>query len=311
MQVIRSVEEMKSFVGETRRAAKSLALVPTMGALHNGHLSLVRKAKNQCDTTVVSIFVNPTQFGPSEDLERYPRNLEKDVKALMPFNVSAAFVPSVEEMYPVGFATTVDPGAIGRRLEGASRPDHFRGVATVVLKLFNIVMPDRAYFGQKDFQQTVVISGLVKDFNLGVRMVLCPIVRDGDGVAVSSRNIYLAAEERVAARALNRSLEKARKLVWGGEILTHRVMGEMRRLLGSDSRVGLDYLEIVDPGSLNSVERITAGCLALVAVKIGSTRLIDNTILGPFGASEEDLLRISRANHCGAALPSPKSLQAS
>jgi pantoate--beta-alanine ligase len=297
MQVIRSVEEMKSFVAEAPRAGKSLGLVPTMGALHSGHLSLVRKAKNQCDATVVSIFVNPTQFGPSEDLERYPRNLEKDLETLRPFNVSATFVPSVKEMYPAGFATTVDPGVIGRQLEGASRPDHFRGVATVVLKLFNIVMPDRAYFGQKDFQQTVVIRDLVKDFNLGVRLVLCPIVRDTDGVAISSRNIYLTAEERVAARALNRSLEKARELVWGGEVLAHRVMGEMRRLLGSDSRVGVDYLDIVDPGFLNSVERIGAGCVALVAAKIGATRLIDNTILGPFGASEEDLLQISQANH--------------
>jgi pantoate--beta-alanine ligase len=308
MQVIRSVEEMTSFVSKARRAGKSLALIPTMGALHGGHLSLVGKAKNQCDATVVSIFVNPAQFGPSEDFGRYPQNLEKDLETLKPFNVTAAFVPSIAQMYPVGFAITVDPGAIGRQLEGASRPNHFRGVATVVLKLFNIVTPDLAYFGQKDFQQTVVIRDLVRDFNLGVRLVLCPIVRDVDGLAVSSRNVYLNAEERVAARVLNRSLERARELVWGGKLGAEQVRGEMRCLLESDSRVRLDYVEIVDPDSLNSVDRIGAGHVALVAAKIGSTRLIDNTILGPFGASEEDLLNILQANHSQVSLSAVKSL---
>jgi pantoate--beta-alanine ligase len=303
MQVIRSVGEMTSFASEARRAGKSLALVPTMGALHGGHLSLVGKAKDQCDATVVSIFVNPAQFGPSEDFERYPRNLEKDLEILEPFNISTAFIPPIEEMYPAGFATTVDPGPIARRLEGASRPDHFRGVATIVLKLFHIVMPDLAYFGQKDFQQTVVIRDLLRDFNLGVRLVLCPTVRDADGVAISSRNFYLSAEQREAARLLNRSLQRARELVWNGELSPERVRAEVRRLLESDSRVGLDYVEIVDPDSLNSVDRIGAGCVVLVAAKVGSTRLIDNTILGPSGASEEDLLKILQTNHAQVTLP--------
>jgi pantoate--beta-alanine ligase len=310
MQVIRSVGEMKSFVGEARRAGKTLALVPTMGGLHEGHLSLVRKAKHQCDATVVSIFVNPSQFGPSEDFERYPRNLEKDIEALKPFNVSAAFVPPTEEMYPAGFGTSVDPGAISHRLEGASRPVHFRGVATVVLKLFNIVTPDLAYFGQKDFQQTVVIRDMVRDFNLDVRLVLCPIVRDADGVAVSSRNVFLNAEQRATARLLNRSLERARKLVWGGEVHAERVVGEMRPLLESDSSLRLDYIDVVDSASLNSLDRIGAGSVALVAAKVGSTRLIDNTIFGPFGASEEDLLDLAQANHALASSVRPPGLDA-
>jgi pantoate--beta-alanine ligase len=297
MQVIRSVGEMKSFVREARRAGKTLALIPTMGALHQGHLSLVRRAKHQCDATVVSIFLNPTQFGPSEDLESYPRDLDKDLETLNPFNVSAAFVPSTEEIYPAGFGTMVDPGTIAHRLEGASRPDHFRGVTTVVLKLFNIVRPDLAYFGQKDFQQTVVIRNMVRDFNLDVRLVLSPIIRDADGVALSSRNGYLNADQRIAARLLNRSLERARELVWGGEISTGRVRSEMRRLLESDSRLSLDYLDVVDSSFLNPVDHIVAGCVGLVAAKVGSTRLIDNTIFGPFGASDEDLLEMSAAYH--------------
>jgi pantoate--beta-alanine ligase len=296
MQVIHSVGEMKNFAREARKAGKTLALIPTMGALHEGHLSLVRRAEHQCDVMVISIFVNPTQFGPAEDFDRYPRNFDKDLETLRSSHLSAAFVPAVEEMYPAGFATTVDPGGIGSRLEGQSRPGHFRGVATVVLKLFNILTPDIAYFGQKDFQQTVVIRHLVRDFSLDVRLVICPTIRDADGVAVSSRNAYLSAEERKAARLLSQSLKTARELVWRGEIHSERVLGEMRRLLESDPRVRLDYLAIVDGDSLDTVDRIASGCVALIAAKIGSTRLIDNTVLGPFDLTEEQLLELAQAS---------------
>jgi pantoate--beta-alanine ligase len=310
MQVIRSIEQMKDFVRQARSAGKTLGLVPTMGALHQGHLSLIRKAKRQCGATVVSIFLNPTQFGPSEDLNRYPKNLEQDIEMLRPFNVSAAFTPTLAEMYPAGSSTTVDPGLVAARLEGLSRPQHFRGVATVVLKLFNIVTPDVAYFGQKDFQQAAMVRQLVRDFNLDVRLVTCPIVRDADGVAVSSRNVYLQPEEREAAKLLSLSLKRARELVWGGEVRAEIVIGEMRRLLESDPQVRLDYTAIVDRDSLNPVERITIGSVALVAANIGSARLIDNTIFGPLDATEEQLLEMSQPAGRPAGSVRPPGLEA-
>jgi pantoate--beta-alanine ligase len=293
MQVIHSVAEMKSFVREARKAGDSLALIPTMGALHEGHLSLIHRAQHQCGATVVSIFVNPTQFGPSEDFDRYPRHLERDLDALRSAQVGGVFIPTVEEIYPASFTTTVDPGAIACQLEGVSRPGHFRGVATVVLKLFNIVTPDRAYFGQKDFQQFVVIRHLVRDLNLEVSLVVCPTVRDADGVALSSRNAYLRAEERESARLLSRSLKRAQELVRRGELNRERVISEMRRVLESDSRVRLDYVAIVDADLLNSVDRIATGNVALVAAQVGATRLIDNAILSPFDIPEDQLLAMS------------------
>lgn len=306
MQVIHSPEEMRRFAREVRRTGRTLALVPTMGALHEGHLSLVRKAKQQCDATIVSIFVNPTQFGPSEDFDRYPRDLKKDLDILRSFNVDAAFAPSVEEMYPKGFAAAVDPGAAATTLEGCSRPGHFRGVATVVLKLFNITTPDMAYFGQKDFQQAVVIEHMICDLNLDVRVVICPTVRGADGVAASSRNAFLNSEQRISARRLNQSLNRARELVWQGETRPALVMEEMRRVFSPDARISLDYVAIVDRDSLAPVERITSGCVALVAARVGTARLIDNAILGPFGTSEEELLQPARpsiAQRGGAVHP--------
>lgn len=290
MQIIESVEAMKALSHRICGAGKTLGLVPTMGSLHDGHLSLIRRSKSQCDATVVSIFVNPMQFGPGEDFDRYPRNRQADLDLLQPFNIEAVFLPEAAELYPSGLGAFVDPGPLGTVFEGASRPGHFRGVTTVVLKLFNIVSPDAAYFGQKDFQQTVVIRRVVEDLNLSVRLVICPIVRDPDGVAISSRNVNLGAEERKSAHTLSRSLNRARDMVWSGETSAARVLDAMRQTLAEDPRVQLDYAAVVCPSSLEPVERIETGCVALVAAQVGTTRLIDNMILGPLDATQEELL---------------------
>lgn len=292
-RLITKVEDMRAFAREAHAHGKSLGLVPTMGALHEGHLSLIRHARRQCDVVVVSIYVNPTQFGPGEDLTRYPRDLDKDFERLRAFNVDAAFAPSDAEMYPEGFQTFVEPGEIAARFEGASRPGHFRGVATVVLKLLNSVRPDIAYFGQKDFQQVQVIRRLVEDFNLEVRLVVCPLVRDSDGLALSSRNTYLNAEDRKAARALPACLQRAQELVHAGQTTAEKLLEEMRKVLAAAPRLQIDYLAIVEPAELQPVERVTAGSVALAAVRIGPIRLIDNLIFGPPGANTELLLQLA------------------
>ncbi|MGH9401470.1 MAG: pantoate--beta-alanine ligase [Terriglobia bacterium] len=291
MQLVTTVNGMKAFSRQAHVDGKTVGLVPTMGALHEGHLSLIRRSKSQCDATVVSIFVNPAQFGPDEDFSRYPRDLKKDVDLLDPYNIDAVFAPEGAEMYPEGFDTAVEIGQAASQLEGSLRPGHFRGVATVVLKLFNIADPDLAFFGQKDLQQTVVIRQMVKDLNLRVRLVLCPIVRDADGVAVSSRNAYLSAEERMAARLLRRSLERARELVWSGEADAAHITGEMQGLLESDPRITVEYIALVDPASLRPADHVVSGCAVLIAARLGSIRLIDNAILGPPEAGEEQLLQ--------------------
>ena len=293
MRVISTIAEMQGFAREVRARGKSMALVPTMGALHEGHLSLVRQAKRQCDVIVVSIFVNPKQFDSAEDLARYPRNLEKDVELLRSFKVDAAFAPDVPGLYPQGFSASVDEGELAVPLEGASRPGHFRGVATVVVKLFNIVKPDVAYFGQKDFQQAQVIRHLVEDLNLEVRLVICPTVREPDGVAVSSRNASLNDKERRAARALFRSLRLAEELAHSGESDARKVLVEMRKLFAAEPGVQLEYATIVEPSALQPVERLAPGCVALVAARAGPARLIDNLILGPPGTSPETLLQLA------------------
>ena len=293
MQLITSIAEMQAFSRQARAAGKSLALVPTMGALHEGHLSLVRHARRQCDVVVVSIFVNPTQFGPAEDAARYPRDLEKDLKLLGPYGVEAVFAPRAEEMYPQEFETFVVPGEIAAPLEGVSRPGHFRGVATVVLKLLNIVRPDAAYLGQKDFQQAQVIRRMVEDLNLDFRLVICPIVREPDGLAMSSRNAYLNAEERQAATVLNRSLRRAEELVHSGNSEATTLLEEIRKVFAAETRARLDYVSIVDPIRLQPVERVTAGCVALVAAHVGSARLIDNLILAAPGVSPEMLIQLA------------------
>jgi pantoate--beta-alanine ligase len=307
MQLIHSVEEMKVFSRRLRREGKTLGLVPTMGALHEGHLSLLRRAQQQCDAAVVSIFVNPTQFGPSEDFARYPRNLEKDLEALRMFNVDACFAPAVEEIYAAGFSNAVDPGDMASRLEGASRPGHFKGVATVVLQLFSIVTPDLAYFGQKDFQQGLIVRRMIRDFHLDARVVVCPIVRDKDGIALSSRNEYLSSAERETARLLSRSLKRAQEVVWRGETRARHVCEEMRRILDSDSRLQTDYAVVVNPENLQEVKDILSGNVALVAARVGAVRLIDNTILGAEGASEDELLNLalSAAAQVGLAVRPP------
>lgn len=293
MRVITSAQEMKAFSREVRAEGKSLALVPTMGALHEGHLALVRHARRQCDVVVVSIFVNPTQFGPGEDLSRYPRNLTTDLEFLQPLRVGAVFAPGEAEMYADRFETFLDPGALAAPFEGACRPGHFRGVATVVLKLLNVVTPEVAYFGQKDFQQALIVRRLVEDLNLSVRLVICPTVRERDGLAWSSRNALLNQEERRAATVLYRSLERARELVHGGEADAQKVIEEMRKVFAAEPHARLDYASIVEPTHLRTVERITAGTVALVAAKVGSTRLIDNVIFGPAGATPELLLQLA------------------
>jgi pantoate--beta-alanine ligase len=293
MRLITSIAEMQIYGRQTRAAGKSLGLVPTMGALHEGHLSLVRQARRQCDVVVVSIFVNPTQFGPAEDISRYPRNLDQDLETLRPYRVEAVFAPTAGEMYPEGFETFIAPGETAAPLDGASRPGHFRGVATVVLKLLNIVRPDIAYFGQKDFQQALTIRRLVEDLNVETRLVICPIVREADGLAWSSRNAYLSGEDRQAATVLSRSLRRAEQMAQGGETEAAVLLEEMRRVFDAEPRAQLDYAAIVDPVKLQPVERVASGCVALVAARVGPARLIDNLILGPPGTSPEMLLQLA------------------
>ena len=307
MHIIESIEAMKVFSRRVRGAGRSLGFVPTMGALHDGHLSLVRRSKSQCDATAVSIFVNPTQFGAGEDFDRYPRDPQKDLDLLGPFTVDAVFLPTAAELYPPGFASFIDPGPLGNVLEGASRPGHFRGVATIVVKLFNIVAPDAAYFGQKDFQQAVVIRRVVADLNLGVRLAICPTVRDADGVATSSRNAYLSEADRASARLLSRSLDRARDLVWSGETNAARVLEAMRETLAADANVHVEYVFVIDPASLEPVERIEAGSVALLAARVGSTRLVDNAILGLRTNTDEQLLELAHGGHhrAGGALRAP------
>jgi pantoate--beta-alanine ligase len=293
MRLIASIAEMQGFSRETRAAGMSLGLVPTMGALHEGHLSLVRRAKSQCDVVVVSIFVNPAQFGPSEDITRYPRDLDRDLLRLRRLRVEAVFAPETLEIYPQGFETYVVPGETAAPLEGASRPGHFRGVATVVLKLLNIVRPDVAYFGQKDYQQAQVIRRLVEDLNVEVRLVICPVVREPDGLAMSSRNAYLNAEERQAATVLHRSLRRAEQLAQAGETDAGKLLEVIGGVFAAEPRAQLDYAAIVDPVTLQPVQHVQTGCVALVAARVGVARLIDNLILGPPGASPETLLQLA------------------
>jgi pantoate--beta-alanine ligase len=296
MELIRSLGEVRRFSRQAREQGRSLGLVPTMGALHEGHLSLVRKARSECVSVVVSIFVNPTQFGPREDLGRYPRDLERDLGLLAPCNIDAVFAPDAGAMYPSFFDTFVDPGAVAQPLEGALRPGHFRGVATVVLKLLNLVQPSTAYFGQKDFQQAMVIRHLIEDFNLDVRLALCPVVRGPDGLAMSSRNAYLSGEERVAALALFRALQSAAVAFSDGETGTEAIVEEMKIVIASEPRLRLDYAVVAEAQTLAPPTVVTAGSVALIAARVGSTRLLDNLILAPPGTNEDGRLRLALEN---------------
>ena len=281
-KVIADPVELRAELDAARAAGRTIGFVPTMGALHEGHLSLVRRAKAECDLAVASIFVNPTQFGPQEDLARYPRTLAADLELLAGCAAEIVFAPTSEAMYRPGFDTWVEPGAVAEPWEGQRRPGHFRGVATVVLKLLNMVCPHVAYFGQKDYQQAQVIRQMIDDLNVPVRMTVCPTVREADGLAMSSRNRYLSADQRRQAVALWRGMSLAAELVRQGErdaaVVTARMEAEIRR--APDAVI--DYAVLVDPQTLRPVETLVRQTLALLAVRIGNTRLIDNMLLdGP------------------------------
>ena len=271
---------MRAASRAARRAGKRLGFVPTMGALHEGHLSLVGAARSSCDALAASIFVNPTQFAPNEDLAKYPRSFERDRELLEREGVELLFAPSVEEMYPAGAVTWVTVEGLSDKLDGRSRPGHFRGVATVVAKLFHIVEPDAAFFGQKDAAQVAIIRRMVRDLNLPMEIVVCPIVRESDGLAMSSRNAYLDVEQRKRALALHRALTRVQRMADGGQRKTPELVAAGRAELAGESSVRLDYLEIVDPDTLDPVDSISSGALVAVAAFVGTTRLIDNILLG-------------------------------
>ncbi len=281
MRIISSVKEMQAIGESYRKIGREIGFVPTMGYLHEGHLSLVRRARKENDIVVVSIFVNPTQFGPNEDFEKYPRDLERDSRLLEREGVDYLFHPSSEEMYPEGYSTFVEVTGLTEGLCGAKRPGHFRGVATVVTKLLNIVRPHRAYFGKKDFQQLQVIKRLVRDLNIPVEIVGCPIVREEDGLALSSRNTYLSPKERESAVALYRGIKLAKELFERGERRAEEIKREVEKLILSYPLVKkIDYVEIVDSETLKPVKEVKEGDTIALAVFVGNTRLIDNYQFG-------------------------------
>jgi len=282
-KLITAVAQLRETLAAVRREGKRIGLVPTMGALHEGHLSLVRAAKAECDCTVVSIYVNPTQFGPNEDFSKYPRTLEADLKLLAGCGADVVFAPTNDVVYPAGLSTWVEVGAVAEPLEGQCRPGHFRGVATVVLKFFNMVQPDAAYFGQKDFQQAAVIRRMTADLNLPLVIRVCPTVREPDGLAMSSRNRYLSPAARQRALVLLRSLQTALQLVQEGQRDASRIVARMREMIETAEDARIDYIALVDPDTLQPVGRITGRTLAVLAVKIENTRLIDNCLLEPKG----------------------------
>jgi pantoate--beta-alanine ligase len=276
VQCVRNIADVRSVLDEVRARGDFVGLVPTMGALHEGHLSLIRKAREENGFVVVSVFVNPTQFNASEDLRTYPRDLERDLALALDAGADLVFSPAAEEMYREDFSTWVEVGGLTEGLCGAARPGHFRGVCTVVTKLFNICRPDRAYFGQKDAQQLAVIRRMVRDLDMPIEIVACPIVREADGLAMSSRNARLSAEERGQAPILFRALSRAITLVENGERQPRRVRDEICAVIGEAGLAKIDYVEIVDAESLRPVETLRGSCLIAVAVWFGATRLIDN-----------------------------------
>ncbi|HET9223065.1 MAG TPA: pantoate--beta-alanine ligase [Roseiflexaceae bacterium] len=277
MEVIETIAAFR----QARARFARLGLVPTMGYLHAGHLSLVRQARAECGAVAVSIFVNPSQFGPGEDLARYPRDLARDLQLLEGESTDLVFVPSVAEMYPAGYGTSIEVRGVTEMLEGAARPGHFAGVATVVCKLLNIVQPTRAYFGQKDAQQTVVVRTMARDLNLPTEIVVCSTVREPDGLAMSSRNVYLTPEERRAAVALSRALDAAQARYVAGERGAEVLRQAMRAVLDAEPLARVEYVSAADPLTLRELEgTIEAGALLSLAVRFGKTRLIDNLVLG-------------------------------
>ncbi len=279
MRICNSIEDMRAACRAARGGRKRLGFVPTMGALHDGHRSLVRAAKASCDVVAASIFVNPTQFGPKEDFAKYPRAFERDRDMLEKEGLELLFAPSVEEMYPAGAVTWVTVEELSNKLDGRSRPGHFRGVTTVVAKLLHVVEPDRAFFGQKDAAQVAIIRRMVRDLNLPVEIIACPIVREADGLAKSSRNAYLDPQQRQQALVLHRALMRVKKSSEAGERDAERLAGTGREEVAAESAVRLDYFEIVNPDTLDPVDDAGPGTLVAVAAFVGPTRLIDNILL--------------------------------
>ena len=278
MIVARSIDKVRKIINKAKKEDKTIGFVPTMGALHNGHLSLVKKAKKECDFVVVSIFVNPIQFGPKEDYKKYPRTFKEDKKLLLGYT-DLLFFPSVETMYKKDHSTFVEETDLSRFLCGASRSGHFRGVCTVVAKLFNIVEPDIAYFGKKDYQQALIIKRMVRDLNFKVKIKVLPIVREKDGLAMSSRNTYLNKEERKEAICLYKALNLAKNIIKEGERDPKIVIEKMKNLISSYSSAKIDYIKITDPYTLKDIEKIEKKVLVALAIFIGTTRLIDNILI--------------------------------
>ncbi|MBN1795638.1 MAG: pantoate--beta-alanine ligase [Sedimentisphaerales bacterium] len=279
MQTENTIQSVRDILKPTRGAGRIIGLVPTMGALHIGHISLIQAAKEQTDFVVVSIFVNPTQFGPLEDFDNYPRPIDKDIQICEQNGVDLVFAPSVNEMYPAKNITWVEVEKLTEPLCGRSRPGHFRGVATVCTKLFNIVQPDIAFFGQKDAQQAVVIKRMVADLNMPLKIVVCPTVREADGLAVSSRNKYLSQEERKDAPLIYQSLSSAEKLIKSGQRQPEKIIEEVKTVIGRSNLLQIEYIEIVDAETLERITRLSGRILIAVAVKFGSARLIDNILV--------------------------------
>jgi pantoate--beta-alanine ligase len=279
LEIIERIEDLRRIVRRIRREDKIIGLVPTMGALHEGHVSLIRLAASSNDFTVVSIFVNPTQFGPAEDFERYPRSLDSDLEKCRSTGVDLVFAPTADEMYPSGFGTYTEVEGLTQMLEGASRPGHFRGVATIVLKLFNLVEPHRAYFGLKDYQQLKVIQKMVRDLSLDIEIVPGPTVREPDGLAMSSRNAYLEPRQRQAAAALFQALQAAKARAEAGERDAEAVRQAAEDMLRAEPLADIDYVAVVDPETLQPVGRVRGPVLVALAVRIGSVRLIDSAVI--------------------------------
>ena len=279
MQIVTTIADTRAAVAALRADRKTVGLVPTMGALHAGHISLVRAARAACDAVVATIFVNPTQFGPNEDFSKYPRTFDADCAMLQAENVDLLFAPEADEMYSPGGSTFVAVEPIGDRLDGASRPGHFRGVATIVAKLFNIVTPDQAFFGQKDAAQVAVLRRMVRDLNFNLELVVCPIVREPDGLAMSSRNRYLSEEDRQSALILRRTLRHMEAAIEGGEVDSGELIDQGLGVLAEEPDVRLDYLRIVDPDTLEDLPDVEGGALVAIAAHVGPARLIDNVLI--------------------------------
>lgn len=279
--IVRTVAEVRQAVAAARRSGKRIGLVPTMGALHAGHVSLVEASAAACGYTVVTVFVNPTQFGPKEDFSKYPRTFEADVAAVGRAGANLVFAPDNAEVYPSGFATYVEVGGVAEPLEGECRPGHYRGVATVVLKLFQMVGADVAYFGQKDYQQTRVVQQMVRDFNFPIEIEICPTVREPDGLALSSRNIYLSAAERRSALVISRALRKVEQSVAAGQRDVWKLRDDLHTELATVPEVRVQYAVVADAETLHEPAILDRPCVALVAAHVGTTRLIDNVLLAP------------------------------